>query len=144
MVQLGLDKQETISRKVKCPCVYKHFKGDYYATMGVSVPRSPGDIARRCEGAVPGSVTTLETLVRIFKSDYVGEQWMVERIKHYYADGEWCHVSDLCPDRLVLYKALYDASGVYSREENMFLSKIDRDKYPEEMQDFRFIEYIGT
>ncbi|MFA8997977.1 hypothetical protein ACEI87_09900 [Clostridioides difficile] len=30
-------------RKFKYPCIYKHFKGKYYATMGISKPISRSD-----------------------------------------------------------------------------------------------------
>ena len=41
-------------------------------------------------------------------------------------------------EKMVIYQALYDESKVYARPYDMFVSKVDRDKYPDVEAEFRF------
>lgn len=63
-------------------------------------------------------------IYRHFKGDY------------YIVEGIGIHSET--KEKYVIYRGLYGKSEVYLRPYDMFLSKVDREKYPNVKQEYRF------
>ena len=46
-------------------------------------------------------------------------------------------------EKLVIYKALYGSNEIFARPLSMFLEKVDREKYPDIKQKYRFEKYTA-
>ena len=66
----------------------------------------------------------LKRVYRHFKGDY----YLVEDLARDSETGEWC----------VIYRKLYEDGGLWIRPLSMFLSKVDKEKYPNAAQEYRF------
>ncbi|WP_334299172.1 DUF1653 domain-containing protein [Clostridioides difficile] len=55
-------------------------------------------------------------------------------------DGNFYHKKEEDTNDLVLYKTLYDDTGIFARPLDMFLEKVDTDKYVNSIQEYRFEE----
>ena len=103
-------------RKLQYPAIYKHFKGMHYATMGISEP------VKNVEGM---------TEVLEIKHTELGTRFMI-----YKKDDKFYHNEKESTDTLAIYRSLYDA-GSYGRPLEMFLSKVDKEKYRFANQEYR-------
>lgn len=113
-------------RKLKYPCVYRHFKGEFYATMGVSKACNIDELDfTKFQNYIKAHHTEQKNIVIVYVNN----------------NGDMFHSQDVEAEELVLYKSLYDDSGVYGRPMKMFLSEIDKDKYPNYIGKYRFEEY---
>ena len=67
--------------------------------------------------------TLLKRKVRHFK----GKEYLVEDIAYHTEDEEY----------VVVYRALYGDCKLYVRPLSMFVSKVDKNKYPDATQEYR-------
>ena len=65
-----------------------------------------------------------DIVYRHFKGDY----YLVVDFVEHSETGE----------KLVIYRSLYGDGKLYARPYDMFMSKVDRDKYPNVEQEYRF------
>lgn len=120
-----------VKQDIICPAIYKHFKhtedgelNNYmYVTMGISEPletsKFPKDIWNYNMIETNNTETEKNLII-------------------YSIEGKLYHSKENCNDNMVIYKSLYDGSRPYARALDMFSSKVDKEKYPNIKQEFRF------
>lgn len=122
------------TRKLKYPGIYRHFKGNFYATIGISVPVASDEEKFYYEQ----KLCPFEMVKHTEDSRYINVCYDKE-------NGRYIHSCNASKDILVIYKPLYFTdglviTGIYARPLEMFLSKVDTEKYPDVKQKYRFEE----
>lgn len=127
-----------MNRQIVCPAIYKHFKhsentgiiNNYlYATLATSIPLI--SFEEELKNALQKGVYTLKV-------------WHTELEKKLIImniNGNYYHNAEEEIDSLVIYKSLYDNHICYARPYLMFNSKVDKAKYPNVKQEYRFERY---
>lgn len=113
--------------EVQAQAVYKHFKGDLYFVEAVSYPSE--DIMAR-EVYKEFLHTETGEKIAIFKNTNIVGTRLI-------------HDSNICKDELVLYIGITGEGKIgmlYARPIKMFCSKVDKEKYPNTNQVYRFEE----
>lgn len=117
------------NRKVFIPQVYKHFKNKLYCTMAISEPievENRNDINLSNYNVVFIKHTEMENPQTILRDKKT---------------GKYFHLKEMEEDKLVLYRSLYNSTGIYGRPRAMFLSPVDKEKYPDVKQYWRMEVY---
>lgn len=113
-----------IPRELKYPAIYKHFKGQYYATIGISIPTPVNHY---------GNPLKFVEFARHTEID--------ESIGICFDDEKYIHRCDESKDILIIYRPLYlNNRKLYAIPLEMFMSEVDREKYPDVIQRYRFEE----
>jgi hypothetical protein len=81
-------------------------------------------------------------IVKHFKRELSGDVLSVEPNKYLYEVLSWARHSET-DERYVVYRALYGTRETWVRPFAMFMEEVDRAKYPQVAQKFRFEKYEG-
>lgn len=119
-------------RIFKSLAIYKHFKGNYYATLGLSMPKSKEEFK--------SIMYSMEYEGMTAKDTETNKPVTVLKVGNYYI-----HNKDKYGDiTFALYKSLYDDTGVYARKVDMFMSEIEPKRQQEYNQKYRFEEVCSA
>lgn len=122
-----------MSRELICPAVYKHFKGMHYATMCCSSPVDIDELSSYANHLGKKNIFHFCYITSTYSEDLSTE------ISIFKFDDKYYHLSTQSCDDLVIYRPLYPFRFTsVARPKDMFLSKVDKEKYPDVEQEYRF------
>lgn len=76
-------------------------------------------------------------VVQHFKRGFMSAEERAHSAKYTYEIiGTAMHTESA--EQLVIYRALYGDMAMYARPTEMFLSRVDKEKYPDAKQEYRF------
>lgn len=81
-------------------------------------------------------------IVQHFKRELLQERLGQEPCQYLYEVVSWARHSET-DERYVVYRALYGSRETWVRPYAMFMEEVDRQKYPQVRQKFRFEKFEG-
>lgn len=131
----ALDMKVSKERKVKYPYIYKHFKGGFYVTIGISKPVAYFELNK--------SLFEVDSYYLVAENGFNAVHTETNDIVIIYkdSDGNFYHQKEIDCEELVIYKSLYSGTGAFARPIDIFLSKVDKEKYLNTAQEYRFEEF---
>ncbi|MER0279894.1 DUF1653 domain-containing protein [Clostridioides difficile] len=131
----ALDMKISKERKVKYPYIYKHFKGGFYVTIGISKPVAYFELNK--------SLFEVDSYYLVAENGFNAVHTETNDIVIIYkdSDGNFYHQKEIDCEELVIYKSLYSGTGAFARPIDIFLSKVDKEKYLNTAQEYRFEEF---
>ncbi|MCD3329316.1 DUF1653 domain-containing protein [Clostridium botulinum] len=125
-------------RELVYPAIYKHFKhtedgilNNYmYVTMGISKPLEDYD------NELQKTMSAMKDILVVNLTESNDQIVVFEKEQCYY------HKFKDYNSELVIYKSLYNNHIAYAKPLDMFLSEVDKEKYPNVDQKYRF-ELVG-
>lgn len=124
-------------RNIKIPGIYKHFKGALYATSFISEPITDEEFRQlvrdeKIEKSIETEYTECSLPICIYK--------LKDKRKYFHvADLDY---QDILSKKMVGYVGITNpVNWIWLRPLDMFMSPVDKEKYPTVTQEFRF-EYV--